>query len=356
MRPTSAVLRSFTRLAGRGGGLSSTGEPLHTFLRARGNSRDDRARLWLGSAVAALFCLASSCRIGLNLEPLRYRDAGPDAAPSPPNPVPETSEVSISSVGSHACTVRTDGQLRCWAGIDAGTDKQAMKLLAASPPAGEYAHVSAGFMHTCALRLDGSAICWGYDVQGQTAAPSATFESISAGSYHTCGVVEDHTVSCWGAGTDPDAGALGNCGQALPPADRFRSVSSGHEATCGITVDGGTLCWGCGTAAAPPSDVAFDQISVGYATACGVTTDHSLRCWGLDVPDLPTGRFQSVSGTCALREDATAVCWGDLAAQTPSNLQFVQLSAGPYACGVSVDHVMQCWGSKFAAEPPGSAP
>ena len=39
----------------------------------------------------------------------------------------------------------------------------------ATPPAGSFVSVSAGWGHTCGLRSDGSVACWGRQARGLTA-------------------------------------------------------------------------------------------------------------------------------------------------------------------------------------------
>ena len=77
-----------------------------------------------------------------------------------------------------------------------------------TPPSGEFASVSAGYLHTCGVRTNGSVACWGFGEGARSTPPSGKFASVSSGRSHTCGVKTDDSVACWGGNED---------GQAAPP-------------------------------------------------------------------------------------------------------------------------------------------
>ena len=65
----------------------------------------------------------------------------------------------------------------------------------ATPAAGEFTSVSAGYLHTCGVRTDGAVACWGsytdeFSVAGE-------FASVSVGDFRTCGV---RPIARWSAG------------------------------------------------------------------------------------------------------------------------------------------------------------
>ena len=62
----------------------------------------------------------------------------------------------------------------------------------------------------------------------------------------------------------------------------------------------------------------FESVSAGYDHSCGVRDDGTAVCWGNNdrgQADAPGGVFGSVSAggghSCGVREDGTAVCWGN---------------------------------------------
>ena len=79
----------------------------------------------------------------------------------------------------------------------------------ATPPAGQFASVSAGYRHTCGVKRDGSVGCWSSNknvfgaVIGQATPPAGVFVSVSAGGQHSCGVRRNGSVVCWGSDSIP---------------------------------------------------------------------------------------------------------------------------------------------------------
>ena len=262
---------------------------------------------------------------------------------------PSGTFVSVSSVLSHTCGVRTDGSVACW-GQDLFGE--------ATPPSGEFSSVSAGGFHTCGVRTDGSVACWGQDLFGEATPPSGEFSSVSAGLGYTCGVRTDGAVACWGDDL---------FGQATPPSGEFSSVSAGIGHTCGVRTGGAVVCWGYNEDAegnvsgqATPPSGEFSSVSAGLSHTCGVRTGGAGACWGSNEDaegnvsgqaTPPSGEFSSVSAgwfhTCGVMTGGAVVCWGDIVGQaTPPAGEFSSVSAGQsYTCGVRTDGTVACWGS-----------
>jgi alpha-tubulin suppressor-like RCC1 family protein len=234
--------------------------------------------------------------------------------------------------------------------------------------------VSAGGYHACAIRSDGETVCWGDNAYGQLDVPDERFATIAAGDYHTCGVREDRSLRCWGSD-----GKFVDQGQSRAPDIRAVEISAGGRVTCALLDGGAVQCWGLdvtgscaqdGAQGMPcphwddrgplsaPVGVTFEHISVDFVFACGLTTDHELRCWGSNASGEshpPHGTFDQVSGRCALSQ-GIAWCWGTPELPAPDG-HFVSISARDYACAVTADNVMQCWGGgEFNLSPPGSLP
>jgi Putative Ig domain/Regulator of chromosome condensation (RCC1) repeat len=111
----------------------------------------------------------------------------------------------------------------------------------------------------------------------------------------------------------------------------------------------------------PPPPIA-ETISAGGAHSCAIRTDASLVCWGDDsagqLDEVPEGEFTSVSagGThaCAIRTDATLACWGDDSAgqldEVPEG-EFRAVSAGgTHTCAIRIDFSLVCWGDDSAGQ------
>ena len=231
-----------------------------------------------------------------------------------------------------------DGSVACW-----GSDYYGQ----ATPPAGSFVSVSAGWDHTCGLRSDGSVTCWGWNESGRSTPPAGSFTSVSAGGFHTCGIRSDGSLACWGSDAD---------GLSTPPAGSFTSVSAGSHHSCGLRSDGSVVCWGsdaAGQARAPAGS--FVSASAGGNHTCGLRSDGSVACWGNNwdgEATPPAGSFVSVSAgqghTCGLRSDGSVVCWGsdeNSQARPPAG-SFVSVSAGNlHTCGLRSDGSVACWGS-----------
>ena len=58
----------------------------------------------------------------------------------------------IATASTHACGIRTGGELACWGEDSAGK---------ASPPAGAFTDLDLAFSYGCATGADGALACWG---------------------------------------------------------------------------------------------------------------------------------------------------------------------------------------------------
>jgi alpha-tubulin suppressor-like RCC1 family protein len=58
------------------------------------------------------------------------------------------------------------------------------------------------------VRSDGTVACWGRNVAGQATPPAGAFTQVAAGFEHSCGVGSDGTAACWGTNSN---------GQLTPP-------------------------------------------------------------------------------------------------------------------------------------------
>ena len=152
---------------------------------------------------------------------------------------------------------------------------------------------------------------------------------------------------------------------------------------CAVAVDASVVCWsgqdgsfGPGTGQtedvyyrhgqnlAPEGE--FVDVSVSLTVSCGLRADRSALCWGdgsLGHLDAPAGPFVEVFAgdpfdfvpSCGLRADGGYVCWGRSTVSQPPGGEFVDVSsAGPDACAVSAAGAVACWGARRADPPSGS--
>ena len=262
--------------------------------------------------------------------------------------------------GEHTCGLLDNGAPVCWGRNDAGQT--------ATPVGYRFTDIAVGGRHTCALRRDGVPVCWGADEDGQSSPPRfQRFTKLAAGPDFTCGLKANGTADCWGAFTESGGSAFFR--------ERLRSLSAGDAHVCGVTADG-VSCWGANESgqATPPAAVGRSKtVAAGRAHACALAIRGGVSCWGADEsgqasPPAET-RFRSISAggdlTCGIRsDDRAAVCWGEGAAASETDVQtgerFISIYANQqHACVIREDDGLPtCWGSDEhgQASPPSESP
>jgi alpha-tubulin suppressor-like RCC1 family protein len=208
--------------------------------------------------------------------------------------------VSIAAGVSHACAVKTDGNVWCWGTATQGSlvgylgnvvstfSELPVRVRIESGGAPDYVTdavaVSAGSGNSCVLRSTSGIYCWGTNsygkmgnsttgsldntnvgtgggtpwalpvlaVAGQGAAAFSGAVSVSLGDEHSCALVTGATVKCWGQSLD---GRVGN--NTVTPNLNYpvsvsnitnvAAVSAGANSTCALTTSDTVYCWGKGT-------------------------------------------------------------------------------------------------------------
>ncbi len=278
------------------------------------------------------------------------------AAPTAPSDAFTTISPGGSGPTGYVCGVRqSDSHLECWGDNTAGV---------ATPPAGTFTSVSAGYTHACAVATDHTVSCWGQAAASDlTPATPNSYTSVAAGSDFSCGVHTDGTLACWG--TD-DA-----FGQVHPPQGTYQSVSAGPDYACAVRTDNLVACWGNDTngQTSPPAS-GLSTLVPGDFQPCALLVTGTAKCWGPTsvntyVPP-PPGTFSSVAEgsnsqfACGLRPDATLRCWGSefgnpgFGLTPPAGTYLSVATAGFAGCAVRTDHNLICWGGTVTV--PSSGP
>jgi len=336
------------------------------------------------------------------------------------------SAVALSAGPLGTCAVLDDGTVVCWGAQSYGELGQVANGFYDSPqsvlmPAGEAAvAIGTSYYHSCALLDTGAVTCWGRNTYGQfgngTTAPSVTTGSASTpvllaggeravalatGYDATCAVSVGGRVNCWGYNADhrvgdgTDTDRLVPTHVALNPGLRAVEVDAGERHACALVGTGAVYCWGMnaegevgdGTTQPRPSPVLVTTVSAsrvvaleaGSATSCALLDDGTLRCWGDVTPatphTFPTGTrvVQAASGgshTCALNSEGLVWCWGqnlsgqlgrgtvslrELQPADPVTLpgpgRAKAITAGTnHTCALLVDGSVSCWGSNSSGQ------
>jgi alpha-tubulin suppressor-like RCC1 family protein len=283
--------------------------------------------------------------------------------------------ISELRAGADTTCARTSSAVLCWGdGISTPTPV----TLPADLPAGSVAEIALGGLGTSSGGGTGPGICLrstNGDVYcaaklDQVPAKLASLKAIglAVGANHACAVTTGNQVACWGAN---NSGQIGD-GSTMPrptpmqasSVANVKQVATGFEDTCAVAMDGTVWCWG--------SDQE-DQLGRGFFippfddTPDKITSD----------PDGSAVQAMSVTlgdhFACALRSDATVLCWGDNqhdelgddrqlpvdsrpvpspnSSPTPARVHtrtatsFSQVrSGGGHSCAVDSSHQLWCWG------------
>lgn len=279
-----------------------------------------------------------------------------------PAVVPDIACVSgIGVGGDFTCAlVEEDGTVRCWGGNGEGSLGDGTFLGRADAAAvpglrGARAIATGGFAAMVTF-TGGGLLGWGLLPSSvSSGSPIALPEfadvvQVAASSSHACVVhgVEGR-IGCWGRNLQ---GELGDGTQTerkdpadVPSLDGVVQADVGTEGTCVVRGDGSVWCWGRGDSGrlgdggterqlSPVRVVGIDdaeQVEVGALTACARRRAGRVSCWGhsligqagaaaekpialtpVDVPDVDSVIDLALSraASCALRSDASVVCWG----------------------------------------------
>ncbi|WP_146157540.1 hypothetical protein [Enhygromyxa salina] len=316
-----------------------------------------------------------------------------------------TEITQLSLGGVHTCALIEGGRIRCWGhngagqiGFGANTDIGDDEVPAMVPdlPLPAAVQVAAGGAHTCALFENGDVRCWGFNTSGQLGYGNsaeqlaigddetleglpvvdliAPANGIDVGVLQTCVRVAGQ-LRCWGSGSygQLGLGGVANIGDDEVPLD-VAVVALGGEPVklgvdgahgCAIMASGGLRCWGRGDSGQlgygntlnigdnedpevageleliPPElprGTTIVDVGVGLVHSCALLSTGDVLCWGASL----SGQLGRGSGTA----------WGNLAGQTPSKLQPIELGGPAVALAVGYQHScaileggdVRCWG------------
>lgn len=334
-------------------------------------------------------------------------------------PGPSTATLVAPAPTSSTICVLTGGQLKCWGRNDFGQLGLGDTEIRGNGPnemgsnlpfvnigssASAIAGVFTGGGHTCSLRDNGEVKCWGYNGAGQLglgdktnrgsfagqmgdSLPAISLGSkikatrLALGAYHTCALFGSGGVKCWGANSLGELGlgdtqyrgdGPGEMGTALPVIDlgkmSITAIAAGGGHTCVVSGTNQVKCWGrnyegqlgLGDRAArgdnpgemggalPFVDLGpgleVSAVAAGNQHSCALFTTGQVKCWGINN-----------SGQLGLGDVANR---GDDPGEMGSALPFVDLGPGVTATSVTAGMrhscarlstgEAKCWGSSLA--------
>lgn len=335
---------------------------------------------------------------------------------------PLGSIVQLAAGGAFTCARTDAGQVACWGGNAYGELGQGATANAdalddslsplAVPFKQQISRLSARDRHVCAVAVDGTAWCWGSNEQGELGdgsqasrpqptpvrLPQVVIEDIATGSAHTC-ALGGGMLLCWGANQLGELGDGTNQNQLLPVAVTLAGATelaaAGHH-TCARQSNGSAWCWGANQAGqlgegtnsnfnVPVPVTAVEdaaELAAGDTFSCARRRNGTVWCWGdnrlgqlgtganitrpapavVGDPTLDEVIFISAGGahTCAVRQGARALCWGDnragqlgdgtrldrsLPAALKVGLDAVQVVTGAlHTCSRDSSGAVWCWG------------
>ena len=131
--------------------------------------------------------------------------------------------VGISVNGSNSCALINDGTVKCWGSnsnmqLGSGLFSVSSSIPTAVVGLSGAIGISTGGTHACALLSNGTVMCWGNSNYrqggrlGSLLAPGlvegiTNATAVTAGLFHTCALIGTNDVKCWGDGSN---GILGD--------------------------------------------------------------------------------------------------------------------------------------------------
>lgn len=368
-----------------------------------------------------IFCLFA---LGLSSCPSGGGGSGSPAGNPSPDPL---SIVYVDAGHLFTCVLISDGRISCWGAGDSGELGYGNRLNRntsgeAIRASGIVSQISTGGSFACALISDGGVSCWGSGTSGKLgygnisdrlepgeAIPGfGSIAQISVGGTHVCAVTSDNKVHCWGDGSSNKLGYGNNAarnspGEAIPDFGNITQVSVGSFHVCALNTMGRVHCWGEGLfgrlgygnvlGRSSPGDAIpglenVTHVSAESAHSCSLMANGSVHCWGdgtegrlgygntsdRNSPGEPIPGLENVrqietgaEHTCALLSGGSVHCWGQgedsqlgygntsdrlsPGEAIPGLSNISQISVGSFhTCALGSNGSVYCWGQGTRGE------
>lgn len=161
----------------------------------------------------------------------------------------------------------------------------------------------------------------------------------------------------------PDADTDERADSGSPVDVRWAAVTAGNQYTCGLTEDGLIDCWGRNPGMTERPEGIYTVIVAGPSSTCALDDCGVATCWGYlgegEAAPPPSTPFVAISSgwrfACGLTAEGSVECWGDEQMEAPVGVAFVKIDAGEnHVCGLTTESTITCWGE--GASDPGDAP
>lgn len=245
-----------------------------------GNNDDGQSSIWYNMKA---FDIGDRFVCGINDDEVMCFGSNGMAQTDLPSAANTGTPITIGLGGDHSCVWTTTG-MHCWGSNDENQLDFPSDL-------SDVSEIDGGKAHTCAIDA-GQVKCWGSNEDNLSTPPSgiAQASSLSSTAGHNC-VLDLNSLKCWGNNgnfqapqefelSSPTIAAVGGIYQS-PSTEDF-----GH--TC-VVDDGLITCFGSndGGIIEGFSDIRSPvDLFVGRYLGCAITQEQTLRCWGdLQSPD-----------------------------------------------------------------------
>ncbi|MCU6709917.1 S-layer homology domain-containing protein [Paenibacillus sp. J5C_2022] len=223
--------------------------------------------------------------------------------------------VKIAGGANHSLVLKADGSVVGW-----GYNVDGQTAVPTAAQSGVVA-IAAGFGHSMALKSDGSVVAWGYNGSGQTTMPSAAQSgvvAIAAGYTHSLALKADGTVVAWG-NNDSGQTTVSSAAQSGVVA-----IAAGRNHSMALKSDGTVVAWGDNnygqTAVPSEAQSGVVAIAAGLNHSLALKADGTVIAWGYNGSGQTTVPSAAQSGvvaiaaghghSMALKSDGTVIAWG----------------------------------------------
>jgi len=243
--------------------------------------------------------------------------------------------VDIEAGWAHVCATTTTGEVRC---RNAGQ-------VPIEPGPGPFTELTGGAYSGCGIDADGLAQCWGVDTT-KNGTPAI---DVALPFFGVCLLDPAGQLSC-----SDDAMQSGFDWYPTEPQGTFVSIEGGAAGVCGRDASGEVTCFTDLNSASlfdmiPPSSQSLAGYSVGYEGICVLEDSGYATCtrhgnaWQQMTSVVDGGAY-----ACGITVDSTVACWGNhplgLPGPDPEEMGYTDVAAeNAFTCAVKGGEV-RCWG------------